>query len=245
MAGIIGFGRFSALMARYLSKDMEVKIATRQKRHEEIAQTGAVQVSLEEVCQMDYVIISVPISAVKAVLEQIAPILNKNATVLDVCSVKEYPVKWMKEILPETVSILPTHPMFGPDSAADTLKDKKIVLCKERIADTAYEGIKGYLAAKGLILIETTAEDHDRQIAKSLSLTHFIGRTLSAVKAEPMAIETEGYKRLLHILEVVENDTWQLFLDMHTYNPYAKTMRSEFMAAMKKINGQIAATTKN
>jgi prephenate dehydrogenase len=49
-----------------------------------------------------------------------------------------------------------------------------------------------------------------------------IGRTLSEYGASPLDIDTEGYKRLLHILEVVERDTWQLFQDMHHYNPYAK-----------------------
>jgi len=55
----------------------------------------------------------------------------------------------------------------------------------------------------------------------------------------PLGIDTEGYKRLLHILEVVENDTWQLFLDMHAYNAHAKPTRRAFMAAMENIHGQL------
>ena len=66
-----------------------------------------------------------------------------------------------------------------------------------------------------------TAREHDEQIATSLALTHLIGRTLSESGATQLDIDTEGYKRLLHILEVVERDTWQLFTDMHHYNPYA------------------------
>ena len=37
----------------------------------------------------------------------------------------------MQELLPQDVSILATHPIFGPDSAADSLKGRKIALCKE------------------------------------------------------------------------------------------------------------------
>jgi len=44
----------------------------------------------------------------KGVLCEIAPLLNPQATVMDVCSVKEYPVRLMRELLPESVSILPT-----------------------------------------------------------------------------------------------------------------------------------------
>lgn len=241
--GIIGFGRFSALMIQYLSKDYDVLVATRKDKREEINALGAKQTSLEKVCALDYIIISVPISAMQAVLKDIAPLLNKDATITDVCSVKEFPVKWMKEILPESVSILPTHPMFGPDSAATSLSGRKIVLCKERIETKKYNRIKTYLASKGLTIVETTPTEHDEQIAISLSLTHFVGRALSEFGASPLEIDTEGYKRLLHILEVVENDTWELFLDMHRYNPYAKSVRTQFTEAMNKINMTLDQST--
>jgi len=236
MIGIIGFGRFSQLMASYLTKDFEVLVTTRKDKKEEIEATGARQASLESVCALNHVILSVPISAMQGVLKQITPLLNKEATVIDVCSVKEYPVQWMTAILPGSVSILATHPMFGPDSAADSLAGRKIVLCNERIEINRYENIKAYLSSKGLIVIETTPAEHDQQIAISLALTHFVGRSFSEFGAAQLDIDTEGYKRLLHILAVVEHDTWQLFLDMHQYNPYAKSIRSKFMAAMKQLD---------
>ena len=51
--------------------------------------------------------------------------------------------------------------------------------------------------------------------------------------------DTEGYKRLLHILEVVERDTWQLFVDMHRYNDYAAKKRGAFMEVMRDINSRL------
>ena len=140
---------------------------------------------------------------------------------------------------PEKVSILATHPIFGPDSASDSLKDHKIFLSPIRIAQKRYQKIKSYLASKELVLIESTPEDHDEQIAVSLSLTHYIGRALSEFGAAPLGIDSEGYKRLLHILEVVENDTWQLFYDMHQFNPYAKEKRRDFLKAMQNINDKL------
>ena len=129
--------------------------------------------------------------------------------------------------------------MFGPDSAADTLAGGKIVLCHERLTDERYNNIKSYLDSKGLIIIETTSDEHDREIAVSLALTHYIGRALSEFGAKPQQIDTEGYKRLLHILEVVENDTWQLFEDMNRYNPYASESRSDFMRALQQIGEKL------
>jgi prephenate dehydrogenase len=55
----------------------------------------------------------------------------------------------------------------------------------------------------------------------------------------PLDIDTEGYKRLLHVLGVVENDTWQLFEDMNRYNPYATETRQAFLNAVEKIHAKL------
>jgi len=239
MIGIIGFGRFGKLVSHYLAKDFDVFVYNRVDKSAEISRTGANPASLEKICSQKIIVPCVPISVLREVLIGIAPMLNPDALVVDVCSVKEYPVQWMKQNLPETVSILATHPMFGPDSASDSLEARKICLCKVKIAEEKYQKIRTYLTSKGLIVIEATPKEHDEQIATSLSLTHFIGRTLSESGAKQLNIDTEGYKRLLHILEVVERDTWQLFKDMHHYNPYAREKRSVFMEVMQDINSRL------
>ncbi|MGE0082945.1 MAG: prephenate dehydrogenase/arogenate dehydrogenase family protein [Desulfococcaceae bacterium] len=239
MIGIIGFGRFGKLMAGYLSGDFEVFIYNRSGKDEEIRKIGAKPAVLAEVCSQKVLILSVPISAMQGFLKEISPLLRKDAVVVDVCSVKVWPVQWMQELLPQSVSILATHPMFGPDSAAQSLHDRKIVLCPVRIEDSRYGKVKSWISSKGMIVIETTPEEHDRQIAVSLSLTHFIGRSLEEFGAKELIIDTEGYKRLLHILGVVTHDTWQLFMDMNRYNPYAKENRLAFIDAMKRTEEKL------
>ncbi len=237
--GIVGFGRFGELMTRYLATDANVLVYNRSDKAAQIRAAGGVPADLETVCRQRYVILSVPISLMQENLKKIAPLLADDTVVADVCSVKTLPCQWMRELLPASVSILASHPMFGPDSAANSLQGKKIVLCKERIDAGRFDKIKRYLENKGLIVYKTTPEEHDRQIAVSLSLTHFIGRSLAEFGAEPLDIDTDGYLRLLHTLGVVVNDTWQLFVDMHRYNPFAKEMREAFMAAMRRVNGQL------
>ena len=239
MIGIFGFGRFGQLMTRYLARDFEVFVYDRRGRSEDIRKLGAIPGSIPEVCRQDIVTIPVPISTFRDVLKEVVPHLKKGAIVVDVCSVKEYPVQWMKEILPEQISILATHPMFGPDSAVESLAGCKIVLCPERIGEDKFNKIRTYLSAKGLEVIETSPGEHDQQIAVSLALTHFIGRSLSEFGAEEKTIDTEGYKRLLHILGVVQNDTWQLFEDMNRYNPYADEKRAAFIDAMRTVERRL------
>jgi prephenate dehydrogenase len=237
--GIIGFGRFGRLVAHYLSPDSHVRGHDPRVKPEAISSAGAEPAAIGDVCCSDIVVLAVPISHLQDLLSAIRPHLKPKSLVVDVCSVKEQPVRWMQELLPETVDILGTHPMFGPDSAADSLAGRKIVLCPVRIGDLRFEKVKHYLGSKGLVLIETSVEDHDRQIAVSLALTHTIGRSLAQFGAQPQVIDTEGYKRLLHILEVVENDTWQLFEDMNRYNPYAQEARQAFITALNEIEGKL------
>jgi prephenate dehydrogenase len=237
MIGLIGYGRFGRLTVKHLSPDYDVVVYTRSTdKKDDIAAAGGRLVSLQAASTQQMVILCVPISAMQATLQRIAPLLRPDALVMDVCSVKSYPAQWMRELLPESVEILATHPMFGPDSAARSVTGHKIVLCPERIAPERYEKIKQWLRAKGLVLIETTPAQHDQEIAVSLALTHFIGRSLSEFGAAPLNIDTEGYKRLLHILGVTSNDTWQLFEDMNRYNPYAHDKRRAFLRAMAKMD---------
>ena len=126
--GIIGFGRFGELTARYLSRNFPVVVSTRSDKEKEIKACGARPASFETACGQETVILCMPISAMRDTLKKASPLLREDALVVDVCSVKVYPVQWMRDLLPETVSILPTHPMFGPDSAARSLKGCKIVL---------------------------------------------------------------------------------------------------------------------
>ena len=237
--GVVGFGRFGKLMARYLAIDHAVRVYDPVAAKHDVASIGAEPVSFETASRSDVLILAVPISCLQETLTQVRPHLTASSLVVDVCSVKEHPVRWMRELLPPDVAILGSHPMFGPDSAAESLQGRKIVLCPIRIAPARYAAIRSYLISKGLVVIEASPTEHDRQIAVSLALTHFIGRSLAGMGAKPQDIDTEGYKRLLHILDVVENDTWQLFADMNRYNPYAVEVRRDFMKAMQAIECRI------
>jgi prephenate dehydrogenase len=239
--GIVGFGRFGRLAAKYLAVDCPVRVYDPGAPAQDVDSIGAQPVALEAAASCGVVILAVPISCLRQALEQVRPHLRSDSLVVDVCSVKEAPVQWLLELLPAGTAILATHPMFGPDSAAESLAGRKIVLCPVRIAPARCEAIRRYLTAKGLVVIETSAAEHDRQIAVSLALTHFIGRSLAGMGAKPQDIDTEGYRRLLRILEVVEHDTWQLFEDMHRYNRYASEARRSFMEALRALEQRIGA----
>jgi prephenate dehydrogenase len=238
--GMIGFGRLGKLIAKRLVQDSNLYIYDIEDLSKEIEAIGAKSSSLEEVCDCSIIIPFVPMSSLREVLKKMAPHIKTDTLVIDVCSVKSEPVKWMKEILPVHISILGTHPMFGPDSAKNTLYGSKIVVTPVRIEEEVLKNIISYLQDHGLKVIESTPEEHDKQIAHSLLLTHFIGRTLMDFGASSLEIDTKGYRRLMKILQTVENDSWQLFEDMNRFNPYAEETRKEFLQSLTNIHNKVS-----
>lgn len=237
--GLIGFGRFGKLIVSHLSNEFEFYVYDRQGNEKEIMEINASPATLSEACKQEIVILAVPISEIGNTLKNIKNLLKKDTIVIDVCSVKEYPVKLMKSILPKNVQILATHPMFGPDAAADTLDGRKIVLCKVRIQNKTYLQIKRFLESEQLNVIEATPKKHDKEIAKSLILTHFIGRALMGIKASALEIDTSGYRDLINILDTVKNDTWQLFEDMNKFNKYSEEVRRKFAESLSNVGKRL------
>ncbi len=233
--GMIGFGRLGRLVASHIAKDFELYVYDKVDYKKDIKALKAKPMELKEIGICDIVIPFVPISAFESIIKDIVPHLKEGALLIDVCSVKEHPIEVMKENLPEHIQILGTHPMFGPDSAKDTLFGTKIALCPEKIDRNLYNNIKFYLQRNGIKTVETTAEQHDREIAHTLVLTHVIGRTLVDQKVEDHEIDTKGYRRLLKILQTVENDSWQLFEDMNNYNKFSKEVRESFKTSLNNI----------
>ena len=86
-----------------------------------------------------------------------------------------------------------------------------------------------------LDVLEMSAEEHDEEAAYSQGVTHFVGRTLSAMGMKPTPIATQGYRSLMTIVEQTCNDPVQLFYDLQRFNPYAKEMRLSLQVAVEKV----------
>jgi len=247
--GIIGFGNFGTLVAAILSKQAEVLVWNRsvndevEKRAEKL---GVNLVDLKTAAACDIVILTVAISVTEEIIKTIALLVKPGALVMDTCSVKVHPVKWLKKYLPKNVEILGTHPMFGPvttkfdiDKKYFELAGKQIVLCPVRISKSRLNKIDKFLRSLKLEVIETTPVDHDRQNAKTLSFVHFIGRALTRAEIVEQKIYTPGYADLLKIIPHTNSDKWQLFCDMHQYNDYSQKVRDKFTLACDSLENDL------
>jgi chorismate mutase/prephenate dehydrogenase len=116
----------------------------------------------------DVVIVSVPIDATDAVIRAVGPHVRADALLMDVTSVKEAPLQAMLEAT--TGSVVGTHPMFGP--SVHTLQGQRVVICRGR-GDIWGDWVAQSFAARGLVITETTATQHDRAMSVVQVLTHF------------------------------------------------------------------------
>ncbi len=83
------------------------------------------------------------------------------------------------------------------------------------------------------------AANHDRLAAYSQGITHFIGRALQKFNFQATTIDTLGAKRLHQVKQQTCNDSWQLFVDLQTKNPYTKQMRIRLGKSLEKIYNKL------
>ncbi len=193
--------------------------------------------SLEEAASRGTVVLAVPISAMRNVLREISSMVRKGALVCDTCSVKMLPIEWMQSILPDYVKILGTHPCFGPDSIRPGFTGNKVVLCPGRGCEG--DRVAGFLSRLGLTVIRSSPDEHDRMMARSQVLAHFLGRAVMKLGIRREEITTQGFEQLMEILQFVRNDTEELFRDLQTLNPYAGVMRKALIHSLEEIDAKL------
>ena len=232
--GVYGLGRFGSFWASCLASS-GCRVAA-YSRSDHPLPPGVERGSEDEVLNADVLFFAVSISSFESVLERVGSRIGRDTIVMDTCSVKIYPAKWMREHIPSDRYMIATHPMFGPDSGAAGIKGLPLVMCPISPADDErYLRMKGLFFSMGLDVLEMSAEKHDEEAAYSQGVTHFVGRTLSAMGMKPTPIATKGYRSLMTIVEQTCNDPIQLFYDLQRYNPYAKEMRLSLQVAIEKV----------
>ena len=237
--GIIGFGAFSHLMVQHLKPYFDISVSSRRDIKKEAAEYDIKQTSVEEVAASDVVIIGVVAEYFESILKQIKNHLKPGALVLDVASVKVLTARLMEKHLPKDVEILATHPLFGPQSARNGMEGSKIVLCP--IRTKRLTEVKKFLQndLKLEVLIRTP-EEHDQKMAYVLSLTHFIGRAICELDVPFTHLNTQTYKHLLCIKQLIGKDSVKLFNSIQNDNPYARKVRKEFFSELTKLENGLA-----
>lgn len=128
--------------------------------------------NIDAVKDADIVIVSILPHAFEEVLKEIAPHIKSGQKVIDVTSVKVFPVKLMHKYIKNAI-VLGTHPMFGPSARKE---GQNFILTPTNAKEKRYaKELGAFLGKKGFKVSVMSPQDHDSMIGMVLSLTHFIG----------------------------------------------------------------------
>jgi prephenate dehydrogenase len=236
VAIIGGSGKMGQWFARFLKKEGKevVLIGRNQARLEEVKQKLDVQIttSIEAVKNADVVLISVPIDHFEEVIEQLSPYTHSSQMILDITSVKVFPVEAMHRHL-KRGQVLGTHPVFGP--GARSVANQNFVLTPTNQKEsTLADKIKSYLETRKAKVHLMTPQEHDDMMAVILGLAHYI----AIVSADSLInfkrlkeMESIGgitYKVLLTLVESVISEDPKFYASLQMNLPNLSQIQKRF-----------------
>lgn len=191
----------------------------------------------------DVVVVSVPIREARAVIEQVGPHVRQDALLMDVTSIKVDPMAAM--LSATEASVLGTHPMFGP--GVNTYQGQRVVICPGR-GDAWLEWARQMFSARGLVITETTPEEHDSMMAIVQVLHHFktqvLGLALSRLGV-PLE-DTLRFTSPAYLLETYVTgrhfaQSPELYGPIEMLNPDSKRVVAAFQSAAAALADILAA----
>jgi len=172
---------------------------------------------------VDRVLICVSISSFEEIIKKIAPVVSKGQPVMDISSIKEYPVNIMHKYLKDAL-VLGTHPVFGPGSHG--VKNKAYVLTPTNPEEEAYaKEFHRWLEKEEAHVFIMTPKKHDELMSLILGFPHFLGlAACETLLAQPAFSESKKlagttYRMLFTLAESVAQETPDLYANVQTKLP--------------------------
>ncbi len=193
---LIGLGLIAGSMAHAIRRDGLAGEITGYARSEETRKVAAEIGLVDRVCDSaaeavkgaDLVVLCVPVGAMGAVAAEIAPHLDKGATVSDVGSVKRAVIEAVGPHIPDGVHFIPAHPLAGteksgPRSGFAELFDNRwcLIVPVEGADEAAIARLRRFWEAMGANVDEMEAEHHDLVLAVTSHAPHLIAYTMVGV----------------------------------------------------------------
>jgi prephenate dehydrogenase len=232
--GILGFGNFGQALGRLLEEGGQAyRALDPMVRVPSACRAG----SLEDlVAGAEFIALAVPVRALPAVLDQVAPLLAPGQIVFDVASVKALPARWMAERLGARPHV-GVHPLFGPVSLARAERPLRTVVCPVPGHEAAAARVSDLFRSLGCEVLDQTPEEHDRVMACTHALTFFLAKGLLDVGAgASLPFAPPSFHAIQRTLESVREDAGHLFSTIQNLNPFAAEARTGLLQALRAID---------
>ena len=188
----------------------------------------------------DIVVVATPIDTIRESLTQLRPHLTPEHLILDVGSVKKAPVEAMAEILGADIPWAATHPLFGPVNIARGDRPLRAVVCTNEMHPVAVGRAKNLYERIGCLVIEQTADEHDRVMARTHALAFFVAKGLIDVGAgDDLPFSPPSFQALAQTIDTVRSDAGHLFLAIERDNPHAEDARQALLDALTRVHTRL------
>lgn len=224
---VIGRGGFGALTSSLIPDNIE---------HSSFGSKDTID-NIQQIGKSDVIFLCIPLDAYPQVLDQLAPHLDTETLVVDVCSVKVMPAKLLAKHLPDHKNILLTHPLFGPQSWNNGTQLDLVVTSE--MDDKAKEIVTYCDKTLGLRILHMTNEEHDKRMAEIHALTFFIARALTKLDLQSEPFMTPSFQKLLDLVALDESHSEALFRTIENGNPFAADERKKFLDELNAIQSDL------
>ena len=183
----------------------------------------------------DLALISVPVTATRAVAERLAPFMPQGCILCDVCSVKVNPLAQM--LAAYAGPVVGTHPLFGPVIPEGF--DPRVAITPGR-GDHAPEAVAAVFARAGFSPFASTAEEHDRAMAVVQGLNFITTTAYLAAARQTPGIEnfrTPSFERRLEAARKMLTQDRELFQLISEDNPFLQETVRQFTAYLDLAAG--------
>ena len=246
---IVGAGAMGRWFANFAKQSgWEVTVSDVDKRKaERVGEELGVRVArtnLEAAADADAVLVAVPIARTPEVIEELAGGLRRGALLMDIASAKSHVVATMEKLNTRKLELVSLHPLFGP--GASTLRGKTFV--SVGVSPRAkFREFKRHLVSLGAQVVEMDAEEHDRLMAVTQALTHFV--LVAYVVALRSMKESRGAERLrapmfaalLELGKATLAVNPELYGEVQVFNKYSQLARSMVMECCRKLDTAFVA----
>jgi len=235
---VLGAGKMGVWYAKYCkAKGDAVVLAARNS--EQLAKLGdelGVETAdfLTAVKDADRVLICVSISSFEEVVKKISPVIHQGQPIMDICSIKEFPVNIMHKYLKGAL-VLGTHPVFGPGS--NGVAHKAYVLTPTTYEEEAYaKQFQKWLEKEEAHVFIMTPQRHDELMSIILGFTHFVGLAVCETLldqpafAESKKLAGTTYRMLFTLAEAVAQETPDLYANVQTKLAGLDKIEASFIA---------------
>lgn len=234
---VIGYGRFGKLWAQILAEHGRVSVYEFRKNIQIPSGPDIRFTDLSEALKKPVIFLCIPISEIETFLKTHAASVSRESVLIDTASVKSYPIAWMDTLIPD-VPHLGLHPLFGPDSYRADQTNLMIITPSAQYPQLVAQWSEIFASWRFFTQV-ISADEHDRSIAYSQGVTHFVGNVLQEMHLPKTNTPTHGFTLLQDVARFCSNDTPQLFHDMLLYNPHSERMFTDFIRASHRISTYI------